>query len=225
MSGSASARASASQQRGLSRKSNIICARSLGPPRRRAQTCSISLGGDVGLAQQHRVAAQPLGLLTPGVHDRKVLARADPPGLPCSRMNGAASIRKPATPSCSQKLMTLVISARTAGLAQLRSGWKSIEAMEVPRLRLLVEGPGLALLAREDGALMPVRSVPRPPDIPVAVRRIRAAPGRDEPGMLVGGVVDDQVEDDPDAALLRLGVPARRSHRGCPMPGRCRSSR
>ncbi len=39
--------------------------------------------------------------------------------------NGTASIRKPDTPSCSQNPMILRISACTAGLAVLRSGWKS----------------------------------------------------------------------------------------------------
>ncbi len=73
--------------------------------------------------------------------------------------------------------------------------------MEVPRLRLLVEGPGLDLLAREDGALVPVGRLRGAPDIPIPVRRIRAALGRLEPRMLVGGVVDDQVEDEPDASL------------------------
>src|SRR4029450_5644629 len=80
---------------------------------------------------------------------------------------------------------------------------KVIEAMEVPGLCLLVEGPGFGLLTRKDGALMPVRRLPGAPDIPIPVRRVRATPSRHKPGMLVGGVVDDQIEDDPDAALLR----------------------
>src|SRR5688572_16009106 len=75
--------------------------------------------------------------------------------------------------------------------------------MEVPGLRQLVEGPGLGLLSREDRALMPVRRLLCTPDVPVAVRRIRAASGRDKPRMLIGGVVDDQIEDYPDAALPR----------------------
>ena len=76
--------------------------------------------------------------------------------------------------------------------------------MEVPGLRLLVEGPGLALLAGEDGALATVGRLFGAPDIPVPIRRIWAASGRGEPGMLIGGVVDHEVEDDPDATLLRL---------------------
>ena len=89
------------------------------------------------------------------------------------------------------------------GIGPVEVRLKVIEAMEVPRLRLLVEGPGLALLAREDGALMPIRRFLDTPDIPIAIRRIRAAPGRDEPRMFVRGVVDDQVEDDPDPPLPR----------------------
>ena len=47
------------------------------------------------------------------------------PGVVCSITNGAASIRNPDTPSCSQNAITLRISSRTAGFDQLRSGWKS----------------------------------------------------------------------------------------------------
>ena len=36
-----------------------------------------------------------------------------------------ASMRNPDAPSCSQNAMTFLISARTAGLVQFRSGWKS----------------------------------------------------------------------------------------------------
>ena len=89
------------------------------------------------------------------------------------------------------------------GIGPVEVGLKVIEAMEVPRLRLLVEGPGLGLLAREDRALMPIRRLLCTPDVPVAIRRIRAASGRDKPRMLVRGVVDDQIEDDPNAALPR----------------------
>jgi hypothetical protein len=39
--------------------------------------------------------------------------------------NGAASIRKPLTPSCSQNATIRPTSARTSGLDQFRSGWKS----------------------------------------------------------------------------------------------------
>lgn len=47
------------------------------------------------------------------------------PGVTVSRTNGAASIRKPATPSCNQKPITFLISSRTSGLDQFRSGWNS----------------------------------------------------------------------------------------------------
>ena len=39
----------------------------------------------IGLAQQHRVAAQPLRLLPPGVHDRKVLRAGIDARLPPAR--------------------------------------------------------------------------------------------------------------------------------------------
>src|SRR6202043_2575850 len=39
------------------------------------------------------------------------------------------------------------------------------------------------------------------PDVPVAERRVLRASRIAKPGMLVGGVVDDEVDDDADAAL------------------------
>jgi hypothetical protein len=44
-------------------------------------------------------------------------------GSVTSMMNGAASMRNPATPSWSQKPMIFLISSRTAGWAMLKSGW------------------------------------------------------------------------------------------------------
>ena len=40
------------------------------------------------------------------------------------------------------------------------------------------------------------------PDIPVAIFRVGIAPRLLEPGMLVGGVIDHEIDDDADAALL-----------------------
>ena len=66
--------------------------------------------------------------------------------------------------------------------------------------------------AAEDGP--PVVRSPRPaggsvagrvsPDVPVRMRAVAARPRRSEPGVLVARVVQDQVEDDPDAAAVRL---------------------
>ena len=47
------------------------------------------------------------------------------PPRPTSMTKGTASMRKPATPSESQKFMIFLTSARTAGLRMFRSGWKS----------------------------------------------------------------------------------------------------
>ena len=47
------------------------------------------------------------------------------PGRTCSKTNGAASMRNPEAPSWSQNPITLLISARTSGLDQFRSGWNS----------------------------------------------------------------------------------------------------
>ena len=47
-----------------------------------------------------------------------------PRGPTSSTRKGTASIRKPETPSASQKPTIFAISSRTAGLAMFRSGWK-----------------------------------------------------------------------------------------------------
>ena len=202
MSGSASRRARASQARGLSRKSNIIWARSLGPSGRLPTKRADLARRHVGLAQQHRVAAQPLRLLPPGVHDRKVLRAGIDAGLDLLEDERRGIDPEAGRTELQPEAHDLGHLGAYGRIGPVQVRLEVVEAMEVPGLRLLVEGPGLALLAREDRALATVRRLLGAPDVPVAVRRIRAAAGRDEPGMLIGGVVDHEVEDDPDAALL-----------------------
>jgi hypothetical protein len=56
---------------------------------------------------------------------RRSLGLSRLPGSVSSMMNGTASMRNPATPSCSQNATIRMTSARTAGLAMFRSGWNS----------------------------------------------------------------------------------------------------
>ncbi len=80
------------------------------------------------------------------------------------------------------------------------------EAMPVIGLGFGVPGPVRFLGVGEDDARLRKARVGVAPDIPVARARVRRAAARaPEPGMLVGGVIDDQLGDDTQAAPLRLG--------------------
>ena len=65
----------------------------------------------------HRVLAQ-------GVQPALALVGVDAAAPTSSTRKGTASMRKPETPSASQKPTIFAISSRTAGLAMFRSGWK-----------------------------------------------------------------------------------------------------
>ena len=79
----------------------------------------------------------------------------------------------------------------------------------------LIKGPGWA---GEEG--FPVGGLV-PPPVPVALGVVPARAGLDEPGVLVGGVVDHQVHDQLHAAGVQLRRAARPGRRGCRTAGRC----
>ena len=81
-------------------------------------------------------------------------------------------------------------------------GLEIIEAMEEPGAGFLVARPGRFLHARKHHAGIGVGRLLVGPDIPVAIGRILGPPRLAKPGMLVGRVVDDEIDDDADAALL-----------------------
>ena len=77
------------------------------------------------------------------------------------------------------------------------------EAVPVVGLGLGIPGPVRFLGVGEDDARALVFLVGVAPDVPVArARAARAALGALEPGVLVGGVVDDQLGDDAQVAAL-----------------------
>ena len=129
------------------------------------------------------------------------LLRRRPPTV--SSRKGTASTRKPSRPSCSQKPMTLAISSRTRGFGDVEVGLLLVEAVQVPLPRLLRQRPDARLLVGEDDLLLRVRRRVGAPDVEVAERRVDAALGRPEPRVLDRGVVDDEVDDHPHAAVLR----------------------
>jgi hypothetical protein len=81
-------------------------------------------------------------------------------------------------------------------------GLKIVEAVEVPGFRLAIVAPGRLLYPRKDHALVGVLRLALGPDEPVAQRRVGVTARFSEPGMLVGGVVDDEVDEHPNATLF-----------------------
>ena len=158
----------------------------------------------VRLTQQHRVAGVPLHLLAPGVEDAEVQRPRIHPG--CDLFQHERSRVDPEA-GCAELQpeghhpADLGPDGRI-GPVQIRL--EIIEAVEVPLAGLRMEGPGFLLLTGEYDALTPVGRLLLAPHVPIPIRRIRIAAGRAEPGMLVGGVVHHQVEQQPDAALPGL---------------------
>jgi len=83
-------------------------------------------------------------------------------------------------------------------------GLKVVEAMEVVLARDLIVAPGRLLHAREHHALVVVFRQLLRPEIVVAILGFGALARILEPGMLIGGVVDDQIDQDAHAELMRL---------------------
>ena len=89
------------------------------------------------------------------------------------------------------------------GVGEVEVGLVLVEVVEVPLTRAVVELPDRVLPVGEDDQLRGVRRFGVPPDVVVAVAVGRAAPRGLEPRVPVRGVVDDQVGDDVDAAVVR----------------------
>src|SRR6478672_1929419 len=77
-----------------------------------------------------------------------------------------------------------------------------VEAMEIPGAGFLVAAPGRFLHPRKHHAGIGIGRFLFRPYIPVAIGRIFLLARLLEPGMLIGSVVDDEIDDDADAALL-----------------------
>ena len=159
---------------------------------------------DVGLGQQHAVAPPQLGHRPQVVQDREVLLRL---GLVRPRHlqhEGRGVHPEPGHAELQPEgddLHDLVPDRR---FGHVEVGLEVVEAVVVPGLGHLVEGPRLLLVAGEHHPLGPVRGFVLRPDVPVPVRRLRVRPGGLEPRVLIGGVVDDQVHDHPQASVPGL---------------------
>src|SRR5581483_9581440 len=161
------------------------------------------LGEDVRLAEQHRVADTPLQELAelPEVLEVDLRPPARLRRLLEDERNGVDTEARDAElePEADDPPHLLA----DARVVHVEVGLEVVEAVEVVRLRGAVERPRPTLDAGEDEAASPVRRPPLRPDVPVAVRRV-ASPRAAEPRVCVGGVVDDEVDQDADAAALGL---------------------
>ena len=89
-------------------------------------------------------------------------------------------------------------------VVEVEVGLVRVEAVPIERLGLLVPGPVRLLRVEEDDAGVLVLLLRVGPDVEVARLRTRLGHARLlEPWVLVRGVIDDQLGDDADAAVVR----------------------
>ena len=119
----------------------------------------------------------------------------------------------------SQKRMTRITAAHDVRVVEVEVGLVGEEAVPVVGLRDRVPGPvGLLGVGEDDARLRPFL-VGVAPHVEVALARAgRRLPRRLEPRVLVGGVVDDQLGDDLQAAPVRL------AHEVAEVGAACRSA-
>ena len=161
------------------------------------------LGPLVRLGQEHRAGVvfvhKGAHLLEKGVRLRQVLARR-PFTLEQVGHGVDAKAVDAAIQPAGHYLEDLVLNLR---VVVIQIGLVAVEAVPVVLPRHRVPAPVRLLGVLEDDACALVFLVGIAPDVEVAIRRGRIAPRLLKPGMLVGGVIEDQVGDDADAALVR----------------------
>ncbi len=152
----------------------------------------------IHLAEEHRVAATAPEEAT---EVAQVLVRiADLDARRCFDQEGHgvdAESRDSELEPEADHLRDLVAHAR---VGDVQIGLVPVEAVQVVLPAGLVELPHARLLAREDGLRLLLGGLVHP-HVEVPELRVPAAPRVDEPRVLVGGVVDDEVDDDADAAI------------------------
>ena len=114
----------------------------------------------------------------------------------------AAARRRPCS---SQKSSAAKTGSPDCGIVEVEIGLMGVEAMPVVRLGDRIPGPVRGLEVLEDDARVAVALGRVAPDVEVAPAAARRrAPRALEPGVLVGGVVDDQLGDHAQPAAMRL---------------------
>ena len=157
----------------------------------------------VDLAEQDRLAvaaaeeAAQVAQQLVRVDDR---ALRQPDGLDQERHGVDAEAGQPQLQPEAHDLGDLVADLR---VGDVQVGLEAVEAVQVVLARLLVPGPVGFLLVGEDDVARLLRGLLVGPDVEIAVGRVAVGARGLEPRMLVGGVVDDEVGDHPDAAVAR----------------------
>ena len=109
----------------------------------------------------------------------------------------------PSTPISNQKSSEREDRFPDGGVVEIQVGLVRVKTMPVVGLGDRIPAPvgGLEILEDDPGVLVLLRVVA--PDVKVALRAAgRRVPRALEPGMLVRGVVDDQLGDHPDAVIV-----------------------
>src|SRR5262249_15815009 len=89
------------------------------------------------------------------------------------------------------------------GMRRIEIGLEVVEAMEVPCLGIVIVAPGRLLHPWEDHTVRGARRLLLRPNVPISVFRIGVFACLLKPWMLVRRVVDDEVDKNTYAALLR----------------------
>ncbi len=157
----------------------------------------------VGLGQQHAVAAvlavdDAPKFAQDGVGLGQVLAA----GALALDQVGHGVAAEAVEPAVEPEAHDVQHRARHGRVVVVEVGLVAEEAVPVVLLGDRVPRPVRLLGVGEDDAGVAVALVGVAPDVVVAVGRRAVGPGRLEPGVLVGGVVHDQVGDHPQAAVV-----------------------
>src|SRR5437773_865002 len=90
------------------------------------------------------------------------------------------------------------------GIAPVEVGLFAQEGMVVVLLRMRVVFPSASTKARQPVVRRPAARASTAPDIPVALGVVARRPRLNKPGMLVGTVIGDKIQDDLEVARMRL---------------------
>ena len=160
------------------------------------------LVGDIGLRQEHRISPVPGKRLAQVPQEAEVVPAAWPGlGLDQERRGVQPEAGHPEPEPEHGDLLYLLADRRVVGV---EVGLEPVEPVPVPRVRYFVPGPLLVLHAGKHHSLEPVRGLGLRPHVPVTERRVRIGARGSEPRMLVAGVIDHEVQHDPDAPLTGL---------------------
>ena len=191
-----------------------------------AEIVHVGLRQDVGLAQDDGVAGAPLQELAEHAQHVVLLRWLADVGTFGGDHEGDgihAEARDAELQPEPHDLEDLGLHLR---VRRVEVGLEVVETVEIVFLGDRVARPGRFLDAGKDDAGVGVRRLGLRPDVPIAIRPRRRISARLlEPGVLVGRVVDHEIDEDPQAALLAAVRELRRNRRACRSAGRRRNSR